>query len=892
MGKRNTKRAVKRKLVTKGIESRKKQNSSCSDHDTVEMFKLLYEDLFENARYERINPFACIRIVNIRPINAGGVMRLISLFSKGYKHVDDICPTGLAFGTDTPLVVELTGDLKFLLVDHFKEQGKSDDEIEEAISTHDSWYGIIDGAHSNEAIKKLCNDKPEWKGFKWLVTVLRGGYSLDRYRQLARAQNSRHSPRFYVELTFFDEINNLRLEYDYLVRCQSKPSQIQVARSYFGTEDVSNTRKFLASMAVRLPKRVINELGNIMNKEMPEECLRHDNFDSCGATTVDGLLSATDCRIFTKFVTLHSLRMSTVFMNASSDTEVEAQCNTLHRAKEHFLLNGLKTIQYQLINHQFKMAMSALDEEKKFLKYLGSTEWPSQMISIRRNLLRSTVMDDEIESNKGNEHTVLTTLRQSLMAVSPNLVKTCDERLKQSIEEISSPDTDSNSNQQTETEQFSTNDSLPSPSDDQEPETPIPDPEEIKKKKLEDTLGNLRTNGIDCVNMDWRAFLRTSWNSDSGRADTIITEPPPITSRTFLGFDVQSRQKYVEEELSKEEVSEMPNLAKRLLKPGGYVILILKFEAYGEWFESFRKEGYIIMPYPYVFGYKPESIQDRNPTHVPQSGADFALIAYLPSENQFLPDFKAVFSALGSKHRRNVAIMTDIPAPKSKLCRPGTRSPFITSEKSVLMLMEAIDLFTPSAGFTIDLYGGTMTTALAAQMKGRRCLCFEKKADLFLAAVERLLMCLPQSTVSGGKSTPNKDTLCSDPQGIPPADLDLGVIEEEAEDQIDVTDGISEQNDPSSDTVIGTSKPMQVSHITTNNKMVPNSNDTSSLRNDISHNSQNCQNPLPSKDSAHANNNGLQTLAEAAEKEKNIVSRIGIKRVRCMVKPFLKRMVL
>ena len=262
------------------------------------------------------------------------------MFQKGFKHADGLCSTGLAFGTDTPIVVRLTGDLEYLVVEHFKGQGQSPEEIKVSLSMHDSWYGIIDGAHSNEAIKKLCTDYVEWHGFKWLVTILKGGQSLDRYRQLSRAQNSRHSSRFYIELTLFDELNNLRMEYENLLRMQSKPSHIQVARTYFGTEEVSNSRKFLASMAVRLPRTTINEIGSIMNLEMPEECLKHDSFDSYGAKNVQEMLSTVDCRIFRKFLTLHSLRMSTVFMNASNETELIAQCNALHRAKDICLLNG------------------------------------------------------------------------------------------------------------------------------------------------------------------------------------------------------------------------------------------------------------------------------------------------------------------------------------------------------------------------------------------------------------------------------------------------------------------------------------------------------------------------------------------------------------------------
>ena len=71
-------------------------------------------------------------------------------------------------------------------------------------------------------------------------------------------------------------------------------------------------------MAVRLPFETLQTLGKIMNMEAPNECLKHDSFDSNGAKTADEALSIVDCRIYKGFVTLHSLRMSTLFMTAET----------------------------------------------------------------------------------------------------------------------------------------------------------------------------------------------------------------------------------------------------------------------------------------------------------------------------------------------------------------------------------------------------------------------------------------------------------------------------------------------------------------------------------------------------------------------------------------------
>lgn len=111
-------------------------------------------------------------------------------------------------------------------MDHFKAQGLNDEQVEEATYKHVKWYSIVDGSHSNEAAKKLCTNLNEWKGLQWFVSILNGGHNLEKYSQLSRAQKARHSPRYYVELTFFDELKNLRLELEHLLEIQTRLSKV------------------------------------------------------------------------------------------------------------------------------------------------------------------------------------------------------------------------------------------------------------------------------------------------------------------------------------------------------------------------------------------------------------------------------------------------------------------------------------------------------------------------------------------------------------------------------------------------------------------------------------------------------------------------------------------
>lgn len=75
------------------------------------------------------------------------------LIMRKYKNVVDIWPTESTFGTDTPEVVDHSRELEHLLIDHFKTQELNDKKVEEATSRLEKWYVIIDGGHSNAAVK-------------------------------------------------------------------------------------------------------------------------------------------------------------------------------------------------------------------------------------------------------------------------------------------------------------------------------------------------------------------------------------------------------------------------------------------------------------------------------------------------------------------------------------------------------------------------------------------------------------------------------------------------------------------------------------------------------------------------------------------------------------------
>jgi len=228
-------------------------------------FEPLFKDLFQGATYDYVDPFSCIPFTKIRETTEAGINKLIQLFdSSGSDDVYDQT-AGLALGTDAPCVVPLIGSLSSTVYEHLRSSGLSEHDAQAKMNSRDIWYGIVDGLHCNKAICWLINNRPSWKEAQWFVTKLRGGFPVDRYRQLVRFQNTRHSAKYYVSLTLYGELNNLRLEYERLSSAKPNVTNLCVAKTYFGQAKVSRKMNLLASTAVRLSKEALDTLGLIIN---------------------------------------------------------------------------------------------------------------------------------------------------------------------------------------------------------------------------------------------------------------------------------------------------------------------------------------------------------------------------------------------------------------------------------------------------------------------------------------------------------------------------------------------------------------------------------------------------------------------------------------------------
>ena len=138
--------------------------------------------------------------------------------------------------------------------------------MKQKVESRNVWYGIVDGEHSHDAIVKLISLFERWKGYKWFVTVVEGGKPFERYRQLAITNNAKHDCKYYIEMTFYDRIANMKAEQIRLVSEQQPSNGTEVAKAYSGLPP-KKTRSIIqvANAVVRLSSEVIDTIGDIMH---------------------------------------------------------------------------------------------------------------------------------------------------------------------------------------------------------------------------------------------------------------------------------------------------------------------------------------------------------------------------------------------------------------------------------------------------------------------------------------------------------------------------------------------------------------------------------------------------------------------------------------------------
>ncbi len=131
------------------------------EEDVSDRVKNHFKDIMDGSIYDYVDPHCCIPFTMTRPISTSGVLALMALFDGSYKG-ESITGGGISCGSDTPIVVKLSGtNLKFVL-DYFRRKGNSEAEAKQLLDQREVWYGIVDGQHSHCAIMRLVETKKRW----------------------------------------------------------------------------------------------------------------------------------------------------------------------------------------------------------------------------------------------------------------------------------------------------------------------------------------------------------------------------------------------------------------------------------------------------------------------------------------------------------------------------------------------------------------------------------------------------------------------------------------------------------------------------------------------------------------------------------------------------------
>lgn len=145
------------------------------------------------------------------------------------------------------------------------------------------------------------------------------------------------------------------------------------------------------------------------------------------------------------------------------------------------------------------------------------------------------------------------------------------------------------------------------------------------------------------------------------------------------------------------------------------------------------------MNFPYLVLYNKNSVQRRAVADFPQHHFDLALLAKSPGihPSGFKPKFNDKAPTLEIDATPRYASAVNVASCGAKLTKPNSRSPICPSEKNPDLLMYVMDLFSPSGGYVIDPFSGSMSTLLASLESNRQCVCLESDPTCYRFSLAR-----------------------------------------------------------------------------------------------------------------------------------------------------------
>lgn len=259
--------------------------------------------------------------------------------------------------------------------------------------------------------------------------------------------------------------------------------------------------------------------------------------------------------------------------------------------------------------------------------------------------------------------------------------------------------------------------------------------------------GKLRARWFECINEKWQIYSWTIIDKKAIHFDLVISMPPQSSTSSFMKQPQKGTA--ISPGIDRIELTDICSFEKYVLKPKGYVFLLLQFHYFTEWFQAFRKACFQIIHHPYGITFDSNSTKNRNPKVFSQNAGLFCLFANLPWPSQYRNNkVKSPFHLVTCANSKSMAPFFNVQPTTFKLCQPKSTVPFYNGELCHESLGELTNLFCPQGGTVLDPYPEAMTEAIESLRTGWRCTAIDKHKDCFTSAFNILYQFLPSSKPS------------------------------------------------------------------------------------------------------------------------------------------------
>lgn len=97
-------------------------------------------------------------------------------------------------------------------------------------------------------------------------------------------------------------------------------------------------------------------------------------------------------------------------------------------------MNRFRPAQQTDVSAQFKAGAASLKGEVKFLKFIDKSSWLDGMETIKRTILHSMILDEEVALSQANSFTLIDSLRAALQRFDRGVLDRCNDTLEYSTE--------------------------------------------------------------------------------------------------------------------------------------------------------------------------------------------------------------------------------------------------------------------------------------------------------------------------------------------------------------------------------------------------------------------------------------------------------------------------